>query len=67
MIDSAIVSTNCDAAILVIASGTISYKFARTVKEQLEKADCKILGVVLNKVDMKSNKYYGKYYGKLYI
>lgn len=66
VIDSAIVSQNCDAAILVIASGMISYKFARMVKEQLEKADCKILGVVLNKVDMKNNKYYGKYYGKYY-
>ena len=45
---------------------TISYKFARTVKEQLEKAGCPILGVVLNKVDMKQNKYYGKYYGSYY-
>ena len=63
VIDSAIVSKNCDAAILVISAGMISYKFARTVKEQLDKAGCKILGVVLNKVDMKSNKYYGKYYG----
>lgn len=63
VIDSAIVAKVCDAAVLVIAANTISYKFARTVKEQLEKSNCKILGVVLNKVDMKQNKYYGKYYG----
>ena len=36
------------------------------VKEQLEKAGCPILGVVLNKVNMKQNKYYGKYYGQYY-
>lgn len=63
VIDSAIVATVSDAAVFVIAANTISYKFARDVKEQLEKSNCKILGVVLNKVDMKQNKYYGKYYG----
>mgnify|MGYP000612224112 FL=1 len=63
VIDAAIVARHCDASVLVVAASTISYKFARTVKEQLEKAGCPILGVVLNKVDMKQNKYYGKYYG----
>lgn len=64
VIDSAIVAAVCDAVILVIAANMISYKFARNVKEQLQKSGCKILGVVLNKVDMKQNKYYGKYYGE---
>ena len=45
---------------------TVSYKFAQDVKTQLEKAGCKILGVILNKVDMSGNSYYGKYYGKYY-
>lgn len=37
------------------------------VKEQLELAGCPILGAVLNKVDLKQNKYYGnKYYSKYY-
>ena len=30
----------------------ISYRFAQDVKQQLEKSNCPILGVVLNKVDM---------------
>lgn len=64
VIDSAIIAKFCDASILVIAANTISYKFARGVKDQLEKSGCPILGVVLNKVNMKQNKYYGKYYGK---
>ncbi len=66
VIDSAIIAKNCDAAVLVIAANTISYKFARSMKEQMEKSDCPILGVVLNKVNMKQNKYYGRYYGKYY-
>ena len=66
VIDAAIIAKNSDASVMVISAKTISYKFARVVKEQLEKADCPILGVVLNKVEMKQNKYYGKYYGNYY-
>ena len=66
VIDAAIIAKNSDASVMVISAKTISYKFARVVKDQLEKADCPILGVVLNKVDMKQNKYYGKYYGNYY-
>lgn len=66
VIDAAIIAKNCDASVMVISANTISHKFARVMKEQLEKADCPILGVVLNKVDMKKNKYYGKYYGSYY-
>ena len=71
VIDTAIVSKQCDGAVIVISAGEISYHFARKVKEQLEVADCRILGCVLNKVNMISNngyygKYYGRYYGKYY-
>lgn len=69
VIDTAVVSKCCDGAVMVIESGAISYRFARRVKEQLDVAGCRILGVILNKVQM-SNKgyygYYGKYYGKYY-
>ena len=67
VIDAAIVSRQCDGVALVIASGEVSYKFAQQVKAQLEMSDCKILGVIMNKVNMESGKgYYGKYYGKYY-
>lgn len=69
VIDSAIVAKQCDGVMLVIANGEISYRFAQKVKEQLDKAECHILGCVLNKVNMsKGGKYgyYGKYYGKYY-
>ena len=66
VIDAAVISKVCDASVLGVAAKSVSYKFVRTVKEQLEKTGCPILGVVLNKVDMKQNKYYGKYYGNYY-
>ncbi len=62
VIDSAIVARECDGVILVVESKAISYKFARTVKEQLERAGCRILGCVLNKVELKNSSYYSKYY-----
>lgn len=57
-------AAECDAAIMVVAANTVSYKFARSVKEQLAKTGCNLLGVVLNKVSAKKNKYYGNYYGE---
>ena len=66
VIDSAIIAQQCDGTIIVIESGIDSYRFVRSVKEQLEKAQCPILGVVLNKVDVSKASYYGRYgrYGK---
>ena len=69
VIDGAIVATNCDGAVMVIESGSISYHLEQTVKDQLDKSGCRILGVVLNKVrpdEDPHGKYYGKYgkYGK---
>lgn len=48
----------CDAGILVIESEAVSYKAAQKAKAQLERSGCHILGAVLNKVDVKKDKYY---------
>lgn len=66
LIDGAIVARYCDGAVLVIESGAISYRLEQKVKAQLERSGCRILGVVLNKVDLREDKYYGRYgkYGK---
>lgn len=66
VIDTAVVSKKCDGVVMVISSGNISYRFAKRVKEQLDVTGCKILGCVLNKVNMSGNSVYGKYYGKYY-
>ena len=64
MIDAAVVAEKCDGVILVIESELVSYKVAQKAKVQLEKSGCRILGAVLNKVDMKKDKYYSSYYGR---
>lgn len=66
VIDAAVISKCCDGAVIVIAAGNVSYRFARKIKEQLEVAECRILGCVLNKVDLSGKSYYGKYYGSYY-
>lgn len=62
VIDTAVIATQCDGAIMVITPGRITVKEGLHVKTQLEKSGCKILGVVLNDVDGKNNKYYKKHY-----
>jgi capsular exopolysaccharide synthesis family protein len=66
VIDSAIVAKISDGAIVVIEANSISYRFAQSVKEQLEKSNCRILGAVLNKVVMDGKGYYGRYYDGYY-
>lgn len=61
MIDAAIVARECDGAVMVIESGAVSYKTAVKAKEQLEMTGCRILGVVLNKVEVEKEKYYRRY------
>jgi capsular exopolysaccharide synthesis family protein len=66
VIDSVIVSKNCDGTILVVEANAISYKFAQKVIRQLEQVNSKILGAVLNKVEKKNSQYwdYKKKYQK---
>ena len=66
VIDAAVVARVCDGSVLVLKDGAISYRLAQRCKTQLEAAGTKILGCVLNDVDMSANRYYGHYYGKYY-
>ena len=60
--DALIAAKWCDGVILVIENKRVSYKVLQRVKRQLEQTNCKILGAVLNKVDLEQDKYY-KHYG----
>lgn len=60
--DALIAAKWCDGVILVVENKRVSYKVLQRVKKQLEQTDCKILGAVLNKVDMEQDMYY-KHYG----
>ncbi len=69
VIDAAVVAKRCDGTVIVVESNTVSYRFVQKVKEQLDKTESRILGVVLNKVNLNSKGYYGhygRYYGKYY-
>ncbi len=66
VIDAAVVANVCDSAIMVISANTISAKFAKNVKSQLEKSGCRILGAVLNNIEEKGSGYYSRYYYKKY-
>ncbi len=61
--DSAILSTISDGTILVVEVGETQTEIAVHATELLNKVNAKILGVVLNKIPVRGNKYYNyKYY-----
>lgn len=62
LIDGAIIASHSDGAVLVIRSGESSYRMVQKVRDQLIRSDCSILGVALNRVDIKKNGKYYKYY-----
>lgn len=66
VIDSAVIAPQCDGTIIVVESGWNSWRFVQDIKGQMERTGIPILGVILNKVDIATSKYYGKYgkYGK---
>ena len=64
MIDAAVGPEKSDGAVLVIESDAVSCSVAQRALAQLERSGCRILGAVLNKVDIKKDKYYSSYYGR---
>lgn len=48
MVDAAIIGRCVDGAVIVVKSATVSQRVVKKVKDQLEKVNCKIIGVVLN-------------------
>jgi len=64
VIDAAVIAPKADGVVLVVEANATSSRIAADVKKQLEMADCKLLGVVLNKVKIDRSKYYYRYYGE---
>lgn len=61
----------CDGAILVVRGGVTSKHLVKNSIRQLERANCPLLGIVLNRVEGSKSGYYykrygGRYYGKKY-
>lgn len=63
VIDAAIIVQKCDASILVTEAGGTKRRDVQKAKVQLEQTGIPFLGVVLNKFDVKREKYgsYGSY------
>jgi len=65
VIDCAVIAQYLDGVVMVVDATNNSYKLERRVRNQLQKAGGKVLGVVLNQVDYKDRMgYYG--YGARY-
>lgn len=59
--DGNLIASHCDGAILVVRSGVTPRNLVASSLKQLERVNCKLMGVVLNRVDSKSSPYYYKY------
>lgn len=65
IIDAAEIAKFCDCAIFAVKYNTVSRKELADAKAQIDRTGCRILGAVLNEVDMdtlSSKKYYNKTY-----
>lgn len=66
VIDCAVIAQYLDGVAMVVDATRNSYKLERRVKNQIIKAGGKVLGVILNQVNIKQQAYYygyGKRYG----
>lgn len=66
IVDAAVIGRCVDGAVIVVKSSAVSQRMVRKIKEQLEKVNCKIIGAVLNGLEMKKSGYRYKYYENYY-
>lgn len=59
--DGDLIASKCDGAILVVRSGVTSRRLVASSLKQLERANCELMGMVLNRVETKKSAYYYKY------
>jgi Mrp family chromosome partitioning ATPase len=59
--DATILSTLVEGVVLVVESGTTPKKFVLRARRILDSANARLLGVVLNKVRLHHDGYYGAY------
>lgn len=60
--DSLDLTSKTDGTILVIKAGKATRKLLKIMVSQLEEIGANIIGVVLNNVNLKRDKYYSDYY-----
>jgi capsular exopolysaccharide synthesis family protein len=62
MADAAILASLVDKVLLVVRANTTPRDMILRAKHQLETVNARIVGVVLNSVDLKKERYYYNYY-----
>lgn len=60
--DASLLSAMVDGVLLVVKTASTKIEMVQEAKSSLEKANAKIIGVVLNQVDANSSNYYYHYY-----
>lgn len=61
VIDAAVIAKHCDGTVVVAESGKDDYRAVGRIIRQLSVTNVDILGVVLNKINLNKNSYYGHY------
>jgi protein-tyrosine kinase len=67
--DGIALAAQCDGVVLVVRAGTVAHQVIRRCAEHIESVKGRILGVILNSVDLRRDGYYhyyrhyGRYYG----
>ena len=64
--DGEVIANSCDGALLVVRSDSTPRGLVGSSIKQLEAAGCTLMGIVVNRINLKSPAYYGKYYGGYY-
>ena len=65
--DATVLGARADGVIVVIKAGATGRSIVRRAKKQLEDVQARIIGVVLNQVDVRrSTYYYSQYYAYSY-
>lgn len=60
--DGVALAAQCDGVILVVRAGAVPHEVVRRAAEQIEAVKGRILGVLLNRVDLRRDGYYHDYY-----
>jgi len=64
--DPIVLSTKVDGVILVISPGKTKKDALRAALTQLERAESRVIGVVVNQIGRKNSQYYQYYYSQSY-
>jgi capsular exopolysaccharide synthesis family protein len=61
VVDAAILAARVDGVVLVLRPGRTTEQAVKAMLEQLERAEARLLGVVINRIPRRGGTYYGSY------